>query len=385
MKSSYKKKLIFVVNVDWGFTNFRAPIATEAQKKGYEVHLITEVTNKYNSAEILKDLGIKVHNVEFKRGSENPLSLFRLLFNLINIFKSLEPDVVHLVTIKSVIIGGLAARITKINSVVIAISGLGFSFIDNSFSSKIRKFFLKHAYRIVLNCKKVILIFQNKDDAREILCINKNRDVIHHIIPGSGVDLNKFFWSQEDLKQKPKIIMVSRLLTHKGVLEYLEAAEEILQEGIEVDFELIGDIDPENPASLTNDQINEIKHTDVVKIRGHLLKVEEEIRNSNLVILPSYREGFPKVLIEAAACGRAIITTDVPGCRDAVKDGYNGLLVPPKNTEELINSIKYLIRNPQERVKMAFNNRKIAEERYSILEVVKTHINIYDKITGKVK
>ena len=373
-----KEKLFFINNVDWGFTSFRLPIAKQAIEEGIEVHLITELTGKYKSEGLLKNSGIIVHNVNFKKGSSNPLYLLALLFKIFSILKNYNPEIVHLVTIKSVLIGGLAARLARINALVLAISGLGYTYIEQGLSAKIRKVLITFLYKIVLESKNIFIIFQNKDDKEEML--SKNKDLPHLIIPGSGVDLLKFKFVEENITQTPKITMISRLLVHKGVLEFVEAAKLIKEQNVKAQFELIGDLDFDNPASLTLDQYKEIKESGNVVLKGYIEDIALELENTNLVVLPSYREGFPKVLIEASACGRAIVTTDVPGCREAVEHQKNGLLVPKENSFELAKAIRYLIENPNERRNMGLKNRKIAEDRYSINQVVNAHIRIYKEI-----
>ena len=373
-----KEKLFFINNVDWGFTSFRLPIAKQAIEEGIEVHLITELTGKYKSEGLLKNSGIIVHNVKFKKGSSNPLYLLALFFKIFSILKNHNPEIVHLVTIKSVLIGGLAARLARINALVLAISGLGYTYIEKGLLAKIKKTLITFLYKIVFKSKNIFIIFQNKDDKEEIL--SKNKDLPHLIIPGSGVDLLKFKFVEENITQTPKITMISRLLVHKGVLEFEEAAKLIKEQNVKAQFELIGDLDFDNPASLTLDQYKKIKESGNVVLKGYIEDIALELENTNLVVLPSYREGFPKVLIEASACGRAIVTTDVPGCRETVEHQNNGLLVPKENSYELAKAIRYLIENPNERRNMGLKNRKIAENRYSINQVVNTHIRIYKEI-----
>ena len=177
--------------------------------------------------------------------------------------------------------------------------------------------------------------------------------------------------------------MISRLLVHKGVLEFVEAARLIKEQNIKAQFELIGDLDSDNPASLTLDQCKEIEESGNVVLKGYIKDVALELENTNLVVLPSYREGFPKALIEASACGRAIVTTDVPGCREAVEHKKNGLLVPKENPYELAKAVRYLIENKNERREMGLKSRIIAEDKYSINQVVDTHMKIYEEINRK--
>ncbi len=371
------KKLCFIANVDWGFITFRLPIAKEAQKIGYEIHLITEVTNKNNSIKTLKENNIYVHNIKFKRSSSNPIHLFFLLIKIIKKFKIIKPDIVHLITIKAVLIGGLAARITKIDSVIAAITGLGYTFIQEGIFARFRRVLLTLLYKTSLNTKKVHLIFQNHDDQKEILEIINNREIKSTLIPGSGVNLNEFPYTEETILKKPKVLMIGRLLIDKGILEFVEAAKILESKKIKSEFIVIGEIDEGNPASLDRKSLNKLSALNLVNFKGYVKNVSQEIKESNIVVLPSYREGFPKALIEASSIGRALVACDVPGSREAIANEENGLLVKPKKAEDLANAIEHLLNDKDKRKKMGLKSRAIAEEKYDIKKIVQKHIEIY--------
>ena len=373
------KKLCFIANVDWGFISFRLPIAQEAKKEGYEIHLITELTNKNNSLRTLEENDIRVHGIEFKRSNSNPFHLIFLLARIIKILKLIKPDIVHLITIKAVLIGGLAARIMNINQVVVAITGLGYTFIQVGFFARLRRILLALLYKASLSTRKVYLIFQNHDDKKEILQIINNKNIRHSLIPGSGVDLTLFPYTEETIRNKPKVLMIGRLLKDKGILEFVEAAKILKEEKINSEFIVIGELDEGNPASLDAKSFKKLSALDLVNFKGYIKNVSEEIKESNIVVLPSYREGFPKALIEASSVGRALIACDVPGSREAVIDKENGLLVKPKHAEDLANAIRHLLVNEDKRKKMGLKSRTIAEEKYDINKVVQKHIEIYKK------
>ena len=372
-----KKKLCFIANVDWGFISFRLPIAQEAQKQGYEIHLITELTNKDNSVRTLKENNIYIHNMEFKRSNSNPVHLFFLLVKIIKKLKLIKPDIVHLITIKAVLIGGLAARIANINKVVIAITGLGYTFIQEGMIAQFRRFLLTLLYKASLNTKKVHLIFQNHDDRKEILEIVNNRDIKYSLIPGSGVNLSSFPYTEETIYDKPKVLMIGRLLKDKGILEFVEAANILKNREIKSEFIAIGEIDEGNPASLDGKSLKKISSLNLVNFKGYVKDVAKEIKESNIVVLPSYREGFPKALIEASSIGRALIACDVPGSREAVIHKENGLIVKPREAEDLAKAIEHLLNDDDRRKRMGLKSTAIAERKYDINKVVQTHIEIY--------
>jgi len=200
------------------------------------------------------------------------------------------------------------------------------------------------------------------------------------VIRGSGIDLNKFIYHQENNNQKPIVIMISRLLKDKGILEFCEAARILKNKGYSANFSIVGDIDFGNPTSLSDSELRDLKNEKIVKFIGYQENVYDFLVSSNIVVLPSYREGLPKILIEAAACGRATVTTDVPGCRDAIEADKTGILVPVRDPNKLAEAIEKLINNPEMRIQYGKAGRELAKKEFSIEEVVKNHLVIYKKL-----
>ena len=376
-----KVKILFLVNVDWFFVSHRLPIALAAAKKGYEVHVATTVTNK---TEIIKKSGFILHEVGISRGTTGLFSTFKTLISIIKIFKKVNPNIVHLVTIKPILLGGIAARLTGIQGVLAAISGLGYVFIEQGFFAACRRFFIRALYRFSLNHQNLKIICQNSNDLQEIQQTSKLPNSSFSLIDGSGVSLRKFQF-HPDHNKIPKIMMASRMLKDKGVLEFIEAATELKNINMKVDFILVGDPDADNPSSITMSQITAWQQKGIIEHWGHQDEMENILSQASVVVLPSYREGFPKVLIEAAACGRAVVTTDVPGCRDAIKNGISGLLVPAKNSSALAEAIKMLIMNPDVCREMGIEGRKMAEERFDEQKVIDQHLSLYDQIALNAK
>ncbi|WP_180070036.1 glycosyltransferase family 4 protein [Acinetobacter sp. YH16038] len=369
-------KIVYIVNVDWFFISHRLPIALEVLKQGHEVHIFTKDTGKMD---YLKSLGLKVHPINLERGSINPFSSFKLLFDLKNKLKKIKPDVVHLVTIKPVLIGGLASILAKVPSIVYAISGLGFIFTNTMLKAKILRLGIIPLYRLALSAKNKTVIVQNLDDLRilrQYVAIPESQTVL---IPGSGVDLKQFDFQPIPLKNKI-VLMACRLLADKGVYEFHKSARLLKDKYPDVRFVLVGGIDPDNPTSLTKKELNEWVKKGDLEWWGHQSNMSEVLSQATVVVLPSYREGMPKVLLEAQALGRPIVTTDVPGCREAIENGKTGFLVQVKDEHSLANAIEKLITNDELCLEFSHNARALAVQKFDIEQVVKTQINIYENL-----
>ena len=367
------KKLLFVINVDWFFISHRLPIALAAKKEGYEVHIGCGITDKQ---EYLENLGLVVHPLNLSRGSTGIVQEFKSFIAIKKKLKSINPDIVHFVTIKPVLYGGIASRIIGIKNKVFAISGLGYVFTSDSLKTSILRAFIIQLYKIALGGRNSKVIVQNTND-RDILSkykiIKKEQEIL---IRGSGVDLETYVYREEPIGI-PNVVMAARLLKDKGVLEFIEAAKILLHKGINAKFILYGDIDEHNPASLNTNELKHIKEESIIEVHGFVSNISEVFSKANIVVLPSYREGLPKVLIEAAACGRPVVTTDVPGCRDAIEVNKTGILVKVKDSQLLANAIKKLIENKNLRVDMGKAGRELAEKEFSIKKVINTHLDIY--------
>ena len=366
-------KLLFIVNADWFFLSHRLPIAVEAMNLGYEVHIATKITNKMDT---LIEKGLIVHPINLERSKVSVITLISEYLEIRKIIKSINPNIVHLVTIKPVLLGGIALRFLDVDAVVFAVSGLGFVFINKGIVASLRIKITKLLYRIALGHKNKQLIFQNIDDQNKITNFSKISLNEVNLIPGSGVDL-EYFKPMSSNSQTPVILLGSRLLKDKGIREFVEASSIVKKNHLKVRFLVAGEPDFMNPASIEQSEIDKWKFEGNVEFMGHITDIRKLIIQSTVVVLPSYREGLPKILIEAAACGRAIITTDVPGCRDAIESNVTGLLVPVQNSRELARKICYLLDNPSKCKELGDAGRKRAEAIFDINKVVKRHINIY--------
>ncbi|MEZ9349949.1 glycosyltransferase family 4 protein [Vibrio splendidus] len=366
------KKLLFVVNVDWFFISHRLPIALAAIKKGYEVHLTCLITDKQK---LLEDHGIIVHPLTLSRSGIGIFHELKTVKSLFTIISNVDPDITHCITIKPVLYGNVIAKILKVPARVSSISGLGYVFIAKGIKAKILRGFISLWYKFSLKGSKVV-IFQNtadRDLLRNFGAVIPQQEIL---IRGSGVDLNKY-----EVIPEPQgdlvVMLVARLLIDKGVNEFASAANIIRSERSDVRMVIIGDVDPENPKSISQIQIERWVDDGIIEYWGYSQNVSNSIAKSNIMVLPSYREGLPKSLIEAAACGRAVVTTDVPGCRDAIIPNRTGLLVPVKSSELLADAILKLVNNKLMRDELAINGRELAESDFDIEDVVNTHLDIY--------
>lgn len=369
-----KKKLFIVVNVDWFFLSHRLPIALAAKEKGYEVTIVSKDTGK---REDIESQGLRFINIEFERSGVNPLHEFRCIKNLYKIYKSEKPEVIHHVTLKASLLGCFAAKLSRIKRVVNAISGFGYNFTDER--SGLKQRFIRTMMKMSFKSKKFHFIFQNPDDINQFLKFNFVSEKQIHLIKGSGVDLSKFTYEKPILKDKVQIILPARMLYDKGVIEFIQAAKKIKNKVMDkAEFVLVGDCDTINLSGIKEEDIRKEIDAPFLNWIGFKKDIFSVIKYSDIVVLPSYREGLPKSLIEACAVGRPIITTNVEGCRECVVDGYNGYLVPAKNIDVLSEKMEDLINNTEMRIKMGVNGRTLAEMNFSIDFVVEEHFRIYN-------
>ncbi|MCD5971709.1 glycosyltransferase family 4 protein [Pseudomonas sp. CDFA 550] len=367
-------RLLFIVNVDWFFLSHRLPLALAAKEAGFEVHLACAVTDR---EEEIRKHGITLHPLKLDRQSANPIQAMKLLASLYRLIQSVAPSVVHLVTIKPVLIGGLAARMSRVPRVIAAISGLGFVFTATGCIARGRRFLVSALYRLVLSRKQVRIIFQNGDDQAVLQRHIKIDDSQIVRIRGSGVDL--LAWTVHPLPETPPIVMMAaRLLKDKGVYEFISAAR-LLKGYKAARFVMVGGVDGGNPTSLKHEELEGWLNEGVIEWWGARTDMHVVLPKAHIVVLPSYREGLPKVLVEAAACGRAVVTTNVPGCRDAIEPGVSGLLVDVCDAKALAHGIKVLLDDEEQLKAMGVAGRRLAETTFDLREIVAQHLKIYQE------
>jgi glycosyltransferase involved in cell wall biosynthesis len=370
------RKLLFVINVDWSFLSHRLPIALQAQKAGFDVHIATGITNKLH---IIESYGIKAHPIRLVRGGWGVLNAITTFLDLCLIVKQIKPDLMHLVTIKPVLLGGLVARFMRVRALVSAVPGLGYVFMTGGLIAWVRRKFVIHLYKFALGHKNQIVIFQNHDDRDTLMAATGLSVTKVEMIRGSGVDLVKYDLSPEPIGV-PVVLFPARLLADKGIFEFIAAARLLRDKGVVARFVLSGLVDGANPTCVSQPQLTAWVEEGVVEYWGYRTDMPNVLANATIVVLPSYREGLPKTLLEAAACGRAVVTTDVPGCRDAIEPNLTGLLVAVHEVEGLSQAIEQLLSNPKQREAMGLAARRLAEQEFDDRDVVKKHLAIYEKL-----
>ena len=375
MFNNLKPKILFVTNVDWFFISHRLAIAQETLSNGFEVIVAAEDTGR--SSEITEK-GIKFIKLSFSRSGTNPFNEFITLIKIYKIYTQIKPDIVHHVTLKPVIYGSIIAKFLNIRNVVNAISGLGYMFTEGriNFISKLMIFLIKYSFN-----NKSSIIFQNKDDYNELLNLKilspKNQI---YFIKGSGVNLKEFYPTIFPSFKKINFVLPSRMLWDKGVKEFYIAASLLKKNYFDkIRFILVGMVDTNNKSAVPISLLKEWDDGEYFKWVGHKKDIFEIYKNAHVVVLPSYREGVPRTLIEACAMGRAIITTEAIGCRECVEAGINGLTVPIKDAQSLANAIEFLVNNPERIIDMGIASRSKAEAEFDIISVINTHLEIYNQ------
>ena len=368
-----KKKLLFITNIDYFLISHRLPIACEAMKKGYEVHLATKITTYSREIE---SYGIIVHPIRISRSGIALKDLLKTCKDIFHIIKKINPKIVHLISIKPLLLGGLVLHlINKKPRIIAAVSGLGYVFTNTGFKNKLIKLFSLLLYKLSLNHRDLICIVQNRDDFN---FINRISSVSHKniiLVPGSGVNLS-LFCPQNPINKITVVLFPARIVKNKGFLEFIQAAKVLRNKAR---FAVSGFIDLDSKDCISQKYLDKLIKKRIIEYWGFSTKMHETLAKSDIVVLPSYREGLPKVLCEAAACAKPIITTDVPGCRDAIIDGETGILVPKKDHKALIKAIEFLISKPEYAINLGISGRNFAESKFDINNIVKTHMDLYHK------
>lgn len=371
-----RPKLLFFITEDYYVVSHRLPLAVAAQEAGYDVAIVTRVRNH---GEVIRRAGLRLIPFENQRGTLNPFADIRMLWRLARLYRREQPDIVHHVAMKPVLYGSLAAKLTgRRPRVVNAIAGMGWLFTSDAGHAQ----WLKAIVRRLLGRFGAdgLAIVQNPDDAEMLVSLGIARSRIR-MIAGAGVDLTAFHPAAPE-PGALSVVMPTRLLWDKGVAEFVGAARILRTRYPNVRFVLAGEPDPLNPATVTNADVDAWVREGVVDYLGFVSEMPRLLAESHIVCLPSYREGLPKSLVEAAAAGRAIVTTDVPGCREVVQHGYNGLLVPSRTTDALASALERLITDPELRDEMGRRSRALAEARFGIETIVQQTLAIYRELAA---
>lgn len=373
-----RSRIIYLVTEDWVFISHRLPIARAARDAGYDVVVATRVAD--HGAAIERE-GFTLVSLPWNRRSLNPFHELAITFQLAALYRQLKPTLVHHVAVKPALIGSLAAFLAGVDNVVNAITGLGYVFTSASSRARFLRPIVRLGFRFLLRRANSQIIVQNPDDG-DVLVRECGIDPGHiRLIRGSGVDLDRFKATPEPSSPPIRATLASRMIWDKGIGDLVEAGRKLKDMGAPVTVILAGKPDPDNPASIPESQLQAWHDEGVVEWRGFVADMPRLWAESHIAVLPSfYGEGVPKCLIEAAACGRPIVAADGPGLREIVRDGDNGMLVPPHDPTALAQAIARLADDTTLRTRMGAAGRRLAETGFSDKQVAAETLAVYQSL-----
>ena len=371
------RKLLFVINhIDW-FWSHRLPLAKGAQALGWDVGVA--VTGASSDPNLLPQ-NFKGYDLPASDQGYMPFTLIRIIWRIHRILKVEKPDVVHAITLKYAFLTGLAARFHKNVKVIHTLAGLGYLFTGEGIKPKILRALIGPFLKLALKQRNAYLIFQNPDD----MMLMTQRGFAHAerctLIRGSGVDLSTFSFTPLPHNEAPIILMPTRLVHEKGIAVFIEAANIVKNQDIAARFQIAGGLSTSNPRAISRAEMEGLIAGTEVEWLGKVSDMASLYQSSTLICYPSYYgEGVPKVLLEAASTGRPIVTTDHPGCREAVRHGENGLLVPVKDAGATAKALISLLEDRKKLETMGQSSRKLAEDEYNVVSVVERTLEVYEK------
>ncbi len=375
-----KLRFLMVLNdIDW-FWSHRLPLARGIMARGWELHLATAGAEQ---DEGMRREGVVPHDLPAHDSSFNPLTHWRIVRAIADKLKEIRPDIVHGITIRYAFYTAMAARLTCHEPSVYTIAGLGTLFAHDSLKMKLVRTVAIPLMKYAFGRPGVSIIFQNPDDRSLMLGAGIVKEEQTTIIRGSGVDISQFAFSPDPADPEPIVLFTSRLLREKGIYEFVEAARVLKSQGVKARFQIAGNVYPKNPHSVTEAELRAWQDEGVIEWLGQRSDMPAVLKQSTIIALPSYYgEGVPKVLLETAAVGRPIITCDMPGCREAVEDGVNGTLIPPKDAPALVQAIRALLDNPEKRTAYGRGGRARVEADFEVSKVVARTLKVYDAALG---
>ena len=380
MPPNPRPKLIYLVTEDWYFLSHRLPMARAARDAGFEVVVATRLSDGRAAIEAE---GFRVAPLDWKRGGWNPFAELCAVAAVRNLYRRERPDIVHHVAMKPVLEGSLAAWLAGVPTAVNALTGLGYLFTGKQGLARVLGPAVRYALKLLLGRgRRWRLVMQNPDDLDLLVSrgiVARERAVL---IPGSGVDLAKFSPSPEP-PGTPSAALVARMLWDKGVGELVEAARILKSRGIAVRVRLVGPLDQENPAAIPHATLEQWVAEGVAEWTGPVKDVAGLWRETSIAVLPSYREGLPKALLEAASCGRPMIAADVPGCREIVRHEETGILVPPRDPKALAEALARLAADQGLRRRLGAAARKTAEKRFSDKVIAGATVELYRALSRR--
>ena len=361
------------------------PAAAAARSLGLELHLAAPPHHTWAPKNFdlrdLTDVGLIVHEIPMSRRGKNIFSEIRTILAIRKLCRELRPEVLHGLTIKPILYGGIIARLEGVPCFISSVTGLGKIFSAKGVAMELLRFLVVRGYSFAFGHRNSLVLLENPDDGKTLVQLGTCLPEKLHIINGTGAPTEVFSRSPEPDNEQPIIILAARLIWDKGIGEFAEAASLLKQQGVRCKMVLVGDTRPDNPDSVPVSQLKEWEQEGILEWWGRCEDMPEIFAKANIVCLPTkYGEGIPRSLIEAAACGRAIVTTDAPGCREIVKKGQNGLLVPLGDSAALAEALTTLIRDPELRQRMGEIGRKLVENHFSIEHVEQETFQAYSRL-----
>ena len=375
--SRRKPVLVYLVTQDWYFMSHRIPMAHAAQLAGYDIHVITHVEN---DGDAIEAFGFRVHPMNWRRGSINPFALFGNLRVVRQLYRKIDPDLVHHVALQPTIVGSLAANglpCARLN----AVAGFGFVFTSATMKARLVRPLFRAVLRNVLGHARATVLVQNPDDRAAVKNLGVADDRIF-TIAGSGVETDRLMPLPEPAGLAT-MAFVGRLLDDKGIRTLVHAHEILVRRGQPVRLLIAGEPDPANPGSIPTEEIAEWSRRPGIEVLGQVSNIGDVWKAAHIAVLPSRREGLPKSLLEAAAFGRPIVATDVPGCREIARPGVNAILVPPDDAEALAEAVGRLARDKDLRREFGEAGRRLVESEYSAKRIGADIVALYDHLLGR--
>lgn len=375
-------KVIFFGNTDWYLYNFRLAFAKYLRDQNFEVVMLSPI-GPYGP--LLEAEGFRWIGLKMDRRSLNPGKELVLVRRISHVYASEKPDIVHHFTIKCVVYGSLIARWQGIRSRVNAVTGMGHVFTDDGYKARLLRPLVRSLMKAALGGKGSCLILQNKNDVATFVDAQLATREQIHLVMGSGVDTARFNPAAEyGTTPRMRVLLASRLLWDKGLREYMEAARVLREQGLPIEFLLAGSPDPGNPGSVTAAEAAAWQQGGVVTYLGHVSDMPSLLSKIDVMVLPSYYgEGVPRCLLEAAACGLPIVTTNEPGCREIVEDKANGLLVPSRDAVALASAIRYMYDHPEDRLRMGRAGRDRVLNEFDQQLVFEKTFSVYRELLAR--
>ena len=371
-------RLLYLVNIPRFFLTHRLPLALAAREAGYDVHVATSQYDRESVAGI-RATGLTYHALPLQQHGTAPLNELRALRSILALYRELRPDLAHHITVKALLYGGLAARLSEVPALVNTVSGLGYLFSTDDLRARSLRGAVSLGYRLLLRHPNACTIFQNPDDRDHFVQRGLVAAGQTCVIRGSGVDVTRFCPRPEPTGT-PRVLFVGRLLWQKGLAEFVAAARLLRAEGLDAHFTIAGYGEAGNPDSVPLETLAAWQREGIIDFLGQRDDMPQVYADAQVVCLPSWREGVPRALIEAAACGRALVASDVPGCREIVQHELNGLLVPARAPEALAAALRRLLQDAALRQRMGAAGRELVLREFSLERVNAATLALYAQL-----